>query len=175
MSKFFSTLACLLISIHAYAFSNPTEFENNSSDLKALVFLSASCPCSQSHIEHLNHIKNSFKGLSLYGVITDIPDKSDSARFTQYYSKENFTFPIIEDLEQKLVKKYNALKTPYVVLLKKKSDLSYSLIYQGGVTNKRIFEQSDKKYLEADLIALQSGQDLPYKEGFSLGCYIRRF
>ncbi|MCB0408242.1 MAG: hypothetical protein KDD34_08565, partial [Bdellovibrionales bacterium] len=90
------------------------------------------------------------------------------------FSKKNFNFPIIQDEAQVLVKRYQALKTPFAVILEKQQDQTYKTIYQGGVSDQRDFTQSKAHFLDENLKALSQGKTVKYAVGQSLGCYIRR-
>jgi hypothetical protein len=167
------TLVLSLIANVSFGFATPQKFESDTSPLKALVFVSSSCPCSRSHIEHLNQLNKDNPDLQLFAVITD-PNATATEVLSEYYSPKNFQFSIIQDSQQSLVKKYRALKTPHVVLLERQKDQSYKMIYEGGVSNHRTFAKADKKFLAENLQALSKNQPLPYQQGRSLGCYIRR-
>ncbi len=177
MSFLASSIFLLLSGLHTVvsAYSGPESFARETSPLKAIVFLSASCPCSQSHVEHLNSLVKTYPSLKIFGVITDDLRSSSKQKIQEYYSPERFQFPVIEDLDQTLVKKHRALKTPHVVLFKKQSAGDYHVIYEGGVSDRRQFAKSKKKFLQENLVALKTDQPLPYSKGQSLGCYIRRF
>jgi hypothetical protein len=157
------------------AFENTNTFEKNNSQYKVLVFFSKYCPCSRSHVDHLNSLNTKYKNLSFFGVITDVFDESSKKEIEDYYNSKNFNFPIIEDGQQLLVKQYSALKTPHTVLLKRQANHKYKVLYQGGVSDNRDFSNSNKKFLSENIAALMQGKPLIYQEGKSLGCYIRRF
>lgn len=159
-------------SLTAVGFTDPDHFEQDRSSVKALVFLSATCPCSQSHVEHLNQLSSEYSEFHIYGVITDEPEAKEKIK--QYYTSERFKFPIIEDPNQILVQKYNALKTPHVVLVQKDQSGKFQKIYEGGVSDQRKLSEAKARFLEENLNALKNGEPLPYKQGRSLGCYIRR-
>ncbi len=177
MSK--KAMLCGLLCVYSLlseAYHIPKDFEEDKAELKALVFLSVFCPCSQSHVEHLNELEKRYRNLKIYGVITDEFSSENLPKIKDYYTEKKFKFPIIKDTKQRLVARYKALKTPHVILLKKKKEQNqYDAIYAGGVTDQRDFSRSDKKYLQENLIAYNSQKPLPYKNGRSLGCYIRRF
>ncbi len=166
-----SALCCLS---QAKEFVSPMNFHKENSEYKAVVFLSSTCPCSKSHVEHLNTLEKQYENLKFYGVITDEISKDNTDSIKKYYSQKRFGFPLIEDPKQELVKKYNALKTPHVVLLKKQKDGKFKKVCEGGVTDKRDFARSGKKFLEENLAAINAGKDMPHEEGRCLGCYIRR-
>ncbi len=145
-------------------------FYQDPSENKILVFISESCPCSKSHINHLNEVATDNSDYSFYGVITDvIKSEEDKKRVKNYYKKTKFKFPILKDSKKVLVKKYKALKTPHVTLISKGE-----VLYQGGLTDKKSFKESGKKYLAENLKSLKETGKVKYRFGMSLGCYIRR-
>lgn len=159
----------------SFALLNPEDFDRDQSELKVLVFLSSECPCSRSHGEHLNTLADKNKKISFYAVITDKITKNKKESILEYYTK-TFKVPIIKDEKQILVKKFNALKTPHVTLIKKDSSKGgYKVLYAGGMTESRIFEKSKKRFLEENLDRIRLEKPLKYSNGRSLGCYIRRF
>lgn len=169
------SLCFVILQQNAFGFDRRDVFEDNQSKYKVLLFLSKGCPCSHSHVKHLNEIAERYKeDVALFGVITDIFDKKSKEQIENYFAKTNFKFSIIKDEEQFLVKNYKALKTPHTVVLSKKADGAYEIVYQGGVTNSKSFTKSNKKFLSENLEALTHGQPLKYAVGKSLGCYIRR-
>jgi hypothetical protein len=169
----------LLISLFFFkttvlAFESVATFDDNKSPFKVLLFLSKDCPCSRSHVAHLNKIRETFKDVAFYGVIADEIREENRTFIEEYFSGKNFNFPIIKDEEQKLVKEYGALKTPHVSLLKLQPNKKYTRIYEGGVSDHRDFDHSKAHFLQANLVAVTAGKPLPYSNGKSLGCYIRR-
>ncbi len=152
------------------AYKAPDVFLNDESETKVLVFLSEKCPCSVSHISHLNGIVAKYKNIKFYGVISEpAQNKEQEEMIAGYFTKDNFKLPIISDEKQALVKKYKALKTPHVTLINKGK-----ILYQGGLTSNKSFKDSGQKYLAENLENLEKGLPLKYKNGSSLGCYIRR-
>ena len=140
---------------------------------KILVFLSQKCPCSCSHVSHLNELSQKHKNISFFGVISEPVDQENQNEVVNYFKKENFAFPIIRDDQQVLVNQYGALKTPHSIILKKNQD-NYEVIYEGGVSDKSQFTKSTKHFLEENLTQVKLGKELTYKQGVSLGCYIKR-
>lgn len=166
-------LPFLMFVSQAQALTKVEQFTEDSNPIKVLVFLSYQCPCSQSHIQHLNDLALKYRQIKFYGVITDIFTQASSADIQGYFSSKNFKFPIIKDEEQDLIRKYRALKTPHTVILKKLNS-EYKIIYEGGVSDRRDFSQSTRKFLSENLHAISRGHSVKYEHGKSLGCYIRR-
>lgn len=173
--RFALTFGAIFLFSKVLAYQGAPAFEQNSADYKVLVFLSKDCPCSNSHVAHLNQLSSEFKNIPFYGVIADQITTDNSKDIDDYFNDQQFKFPVLQDREQKLVRQFNALKTPHVSLLKKQKNGQYTAIYEGGVTNNRHFPQADKFFLKEDLLAIQQKNPLPYASGKSLGCYIRRF
>lgn len=159
----------------AAEYVGPEVFEKDSSPWKALVFLSEACPCSRSHIIHLNDLQKKYPGLKVYGVISEpAQDEDGRHKIDDYFHADIFQFPIINEPSQSLVKRYKALKTPHVSLLQKNASGGYEVIYEGGVTNQKDFAKSTVKYLAENMAEISQGKPVKYKNGQSLGCYIRR-
>lgn len=151
------------------AYENVSKVQADKRDHKILVFLSQKCPCSQSHVNHLNGLAKKHKDIAFFGVITEPINKDNQEAINEYFTSQRFQFPLIEDSTQTLVKKYGALKTPHVTLLK-----GEKVLYQGGVSNHRFFNQASKKFLETNISDLKNKKPLSYSRGPSMGCYIRR-
>lgn len=163
-----------VFSSHAYGFETVSSFEKSESAFKVLLFLSKDFPCSRSHADHLNQLQAQFPTVGFYGVIADEVRDTNEQYIKEYFSKEQFRFPVIEDRQQVLIKQYDALKTPHVVLLQKQPNGQYTRMYEGGVTNHREFKNAKKYFLQNILAATIDHKPLPYANGKSLGCYIRR-
>jgi hypothetical protein len=169
-------LAILFTSLCSRAdYVDISAFEKDTSRWKALVFLSEACPCSRSHINHLNELQEKYPELKIFGVISEPPKNEEEKKdVDKYFKGTAFKFPILADDKQVLVGRYGALKTPHLTLFEKKAKGTYEVIYQGGVTNQRDFEKSNVKYFAENMEQLTHGKVVKYKNGQSLGCYIRR-
>jgi peroxiredoxin len=166
----FSFSLNLLLFGHAHESS--AVFFADTSNIKVLIFLSKDCPCSKSHVAHLNKLSQEFKNIPFFGVIAD--RESSETEIFAYFNSKNFNFPIISDPQQSLIKQFKALKTPHAVLLKKQPNHQETILYEGGVSDQRDGASAKTYYLKENLKALTTNQPLPYAQGKSLGCYIRR-
>ncbi len=183
LNKYFLLImSCFLISNTAFAIDTqasyllPQAFETETSNYKLLVFLSEKCPCSRSHIVHVKDLMNEYPELKVFGVISEPARNTQEQKLKDdYFKKKKFGFPIIDDPKQTLVKKYQALKTPHVTLLSLQKDQSYKVVYEGGLTDSKEYSKGSKKFLEESLKALKANQEIKIKNGFCLGCHIRRF
>ena len=171
--RLFLTAGLLFFCSISSAYQSVEMFNKDQVPTKLLVFLSQKCPCSQSHVDHLNKMAKENKNIHFYGVITDPWDEDSKEALEKYFVESRFQFPIIKDPKQQLIKKYEALKTPHITILKK-SGTSYQSIYDGGVSNHRFFQYASKRFLEENLKDLRNNKKLTFRNGPSLGCYIRR-
>jgi peroxiredoxin len=139
-------------------------------DKKAIVvvFLSAKCPCSNSHIEELLKLNADFPDFSFVGIHSNM-DEPDSQSET-YFKKLKLSFPVLQDVEAKYADQFAAFKTPHTFVLSQKGEV----LYQGGVSNSHDIKKSDKLFLREALEDISKGQKIRNPEGRTLGCFIVR-
>lgn len=134
----------------------------------ALVFISAKCPCSGSHMTELKDLALNYPEIQFVGIHSNL---DESLMMSQDFFKNNqLGFPILQDENQKLAEHFGAYKTPHVFVLDSKGEV----LYKGGVTNSHQAPKSDKKYLREVLKALAAHEPLPWKQTKALGCAIER-
>lgn len=132
------------------------------------VFLSAKCPCSSSHLAHIQSLSEKFKSFQFIGVNSN---QDESLQLSQdYFSSVSVRFPVIRDKEATLANRMGALKTPHSYVV----DINGQVLYQGGVTNSTRIERATKFHLQAALSKFNQGDKTPIKETRALGCYITR-
>jgi len=144
-------------------FYKPIDFEKTN-EPKALVFISSECPCSKAHIEHIKKVASENKILNLFAVATSPMNKTKEV---SYYKQVGLK--VIYDKKNHLLKKYKALKTPHLSIIN-----NNKIIYQGGVTNKTSPLKATKFFFKEVASAISKNESTPYKQGVSLGCYIKR-
>lgn len=143
-------------------------------DKKALVviFVSALCPCSNSHISHLKKMAAADPEFQFVGIHAN----SDEARTdaVTYFSKVQLPFPVIEDTSAKYADEFRALKTPHAFVVLPSGELAY----QGGVTSSADCEAADeeelKLFLNEALEDLKVGHAVRTPKARALGCMISR-
>jgi peroxiredoxin len=133
-----------------------------------VVFLSAKCPCSNSHIEELIKLNDDFPDFSFVGIHSNM-DEPDS-QSQEYFKKLKLPFPVMQDLEAKYADQFAAFKTPHSFILNSKGEI----LYQGGVSNSHDIKKSDKLFLREALEDITKGQKIRNPEGRTLGCFIVR-
>lgn len=133
-----------------------------------VVFLSAKCPCSQSHENSIEKLANEFKEFSFVGVHSNSDEAKDLAAL--HFKEAGFSFPIIEDSQSIIANEYGALKTPHAFIVGPKGECWYN----GGVDETREASRAKKFYLKQALLDLKSGREPKEKTTRTLGCAIKR-
>jgi hypothetical protein len=188
MSKLFFFL---LVSIGSYAQSEPAKdvvriqgidlLSNESFDLESfsaknsrgskgyvLVFLSALCPCSNSHVSEVKTLYQDFKSFQFIGVHSNQDEAPDISM--KYFKSIQMPFPILADANARLADEFKAYKTPHAFVLSPKG----KVLYQGGVTSSALADQADKHFLREALQDLDAGKNVRMVRGRTLGCVISR-
>ncbi len=134
-----------------------------------VVFLSAVCPCSNSHLVELKSLTNDFPDFDFVGVHSNTDEGKEPT--STYFKNANLPFPVVRDVKSKLADQFKALKTPHVFVVLSDGKTAY----QGGVSSSRHFnDKTDRKYLREALSDLASGHKVKTPEGRTLGCVISR-
>ncbi len=133
-----------------------------------LVFLSARCPCSNSHLKIVDQLAKDFPDFQFVGVHSNIDEKKEMAQ--EYFKSASLSFPMIEDDGSKLADQYRASKTPHVFVLNPAGEV----VYKGGVTNSADAPSANRQYLKEALTEIQAGKAVTTAATRSLGCVISR-
>ncbi len=133
-----------------------------------LVFLSARCPCSNSHLPLVEKLSHEFPEFQFVAVHSNVDEPKDQAQ--AYFKTQGFTIPVIQDEKNQLADQYKASKTPHVFVLSPDGEI----LYKGGVTNSADAGGAEKHYLKAALTELRADQKVSQSETRTLGCAIAR-
>lgn len=144
-------------------------FPSKADRTPVLVFLSARCPCSQSHESELKrlHARFSSAGFEFIGVHSN--QDETVAESKKHFKEAALPFPVIEDRGAKIADEFRALKTPHVFVLK-----GAEVVFQGGVDDSADGARAKKHFLEDALVALQNGKPVEVSRARALGCAIQR-
>ncbi len=144
----------------------PTKF----TDKKALVliFMSAKCPCSHSHIPEITDLRNRHKEFQFYIIHSNANEDLEITK--RYFSSLDLPIPVIQDSEAKMADIFSAYKTPHAFILNQKGEI----IYKGGVTNSNTAQKADRHYLNEALLDLENKNSITTPETKALGCFISR-
>lgn len=135
-----------------------------------IVFLSAKCPCSNSHESKLEAIRKEFQsqGFSFLGVHSNQDEPLSLA--LEHFKASPLTLPIIRDDNAALANQLGALKTPHVFVIAP----SRKILYQGGIDDSHISADAKAQYLEAALRSILVGKEPAQAQTRTLGCMISR-
>jgi len=133
-----------------------------------ILFMSAVCPCSNSHVEIVKKLADKFADFAFVGVHSNADETPQVSQ--SYFKTAAFAFPIIEDSKARLADEYKALKTPHAFVLSPEG----KVLYRGGITSSTVGETADKQFLKDALEDVSAGRDVRVAEGRSLGCTISR-
>lgn len=147
-----------------------TKFNDKLNDKKALVviFMSAKCPCSDSHISIIKRLSETYRDFKFAVIHSNINETKAEAK--KYFKKAGFNFDVISDTKTQIADQLQAFKTPHAFVISPNSEI----LYQGGVTNSSMAASADTFYLENALKDIASGQKVKTPEGRTLGCVILR-
>jgi peroxiredoxin len=133
-----------------------------------VVFLSAKCPCSNSHIGVLKNLASEFKDFAFVGVHSNVDESPEVSK--EYFKNANLPFSVIQDPKAKIADAYKASKTPHAFLVAADGTVKY----KGGVTDSKNGGAAESQYLREALTELQNGKEVSRPEGRTLGCAISR-
>jgi len=176
-------LSSILILIAPYCFAKPLPpleginlLTNESIKIqwegpqKAVVvlFLSTTCPCSNSHIPHLIKLSKDFPEFQFVGIHSNKNETKTEAQV--YFKSKNLPFPVIEDNNLEWANHLKAMRTPHAYLINSQGEISY----QGGVTSSAEAEKADSHYLKVTLKKYLLGKKIEHTKSRVLGCQIAR-
>ena len=133
-----------------------------------VVFLSAACPCSNSHIPELNALYKDYPEFNFVAVHSNANESDELGQL--YFKNAKLPFPIIQDDHSKLADEFKALKTPHAFVVLPTGEI----VYQGGVSNSADFARADKRFLKDALQDIREHKTVRTSQGRTLGCVIKR-
>ncbi len=145
----------------------PVEVRSGSKGL-VLVFLSAKCPCSNSHVGNLQEMAKEFSDFNFVGAHANTNESAELTR--EYFKTVNLGFPVIRDSKAKLADLYRASKTPHAFVINPEGQI----LYRGGVTDSKDCARSDRNFLREALVDLKADRKIRTPEARTLGCAISR-
>lgn len=140
-------------------------FNNNRH--KVFVFLSKDCPCSKANLSLLNEYVSAFPLVDFIGIHAM---KNKTPEDLKNFEIQNINFPVYNDTELIITRKFHALKTPHAFITSPNGEI----IYMGGVTNSMMPKNAKTFYLKDALSELAQNKPITTKESKTLGCYIVR-
>jgi hypothetical protein len=133
-----------------------------------LVFLSARCPCSNSHEETLQNLSTKFPQFRFLGVHSNANEPEVEA--STHFKNSPIQFPLLQDSDGTLANAFGALKTPHVYVVSPQG----KILYQGGVDDSHDAKKATRAYLAQALQAIHDGKEPEVYQTRTLGCTIQR-
>lgn len=133
-----------------------------------LVFLSAKCPCSASHMEELKELAKRYSDFRFVGIHANADESLESAK--AFFAAQGFSFPILRDEKTLIADEFKAVKTPHAFVLAPDG----KKLFQGGISNSATFARADRKFLREALEDIQFGHPVRTPLARALGCAIQR-
>ena len=133
-----------------------------------VLFLSSSCPCSNSHIPHLIKLSEDFPQFQFVGIHSNKNESQTDAEL--YFKSKNLPFPVLRDNNLEWANRLGALRTPHAYLISSEGEV----LYQGGVTSSGEAEKADSFYLKVTLKKYLLGEKIEQSKSRVLGCQIAR-
>lgn len=133
-----------------------------------VTFMSAVCPCSNSHVEELKSLAQTYPDYKFIFVHSN--GSEPHAQAAPYFASKDLDFPVISDPQARIADLFKALKTPHTFLLNSKGEV----LYKGGVSDSAHFPNAKKHFLKDALASVSQGQSPKVKHGRTLGCQIIR-
>jgi thiol-disulfide isomerase/thioredoxin len=140
-----------------------------------LFFAAPECPLSNGYVPEMNRIQEAYvkRGVLTFAVQADIGMSPDTA--ASYARDYYYEFPMLLDVEQRLVRLAGATVTPQAAVLSGEG----KLLYLGRVDNRvEDFGQRRTQITSTDLRdaldAVLAGQSVAHPVTKSIGCAIQR-
>ncbi len=148
----------------------PVHYSTEAKDKKGLivVFLSAKCPCSDSHTAEIKKLAEQYKNFQFIAVHSN-PDESKEVS-QRYFQEAHLPFDVIQDHKTTLANEFKAFKTPHAFLINSQGEI----LFQGGVTNSADCRRADRHFLAEALEDLAQNRKVRTPSARTLGCAIVR-
>ena len=131
-----------------------------------VVFLSATCPCSNSHIPALASLRKNYPNIQFIGIHSNADERAATGK--AYFEAARLGFPVIRDSETKYAKQFGAVQTPHAFVLNADGEI----LYQGAVTSSSVAQRAEHNYLQDALNDISAGRQPATSQRKTLGCYI---
>ncbi|XZE53536.1 alkyl hydroperoxide reductase [Planctomycetaceae bacterium SH139] len=146
--------------------------QNDTRVCRAFVFLSTSCPISNSYLPELNRLAGALpRGVELYGVMSDPNTTRESAlkHFTEYQA----AFPVLFDGSQLMRLSLQPTHVPEAFVL----DSSGGLVYRGAIDNAyesigRRRVNVEERFLADAIAAVAAGRKPLLSQTKPVGCVL---
>lgn len=138
-----------------------------------VVFLSAKCPCSESHEPVIANLAKEYKNKKIEFVIvhSNQDETADQAKshFSKWITTHQLDVPVVHDEKAVIANQFKALKTPHAFIVQ-----NNKIIFSGGVDDSANAPDAKKHFLKDALDDLTQGKPIRVTQARALGCQIKR-
>ena len=135
-----------------------------------LIFVSTQCPVSNAYNARMARLAANYgpKGVQFVGINANTTESV--SEIAAHAKKNNLTFPILKDANDKVADQFEAQVTPEVFVANDKG----ILVYHGPIDDSQKESGVTKNYLVSALNATLSGKPVAAKSVRAFGCSIKR-
>jgi peroxiredoxin len=143
-----------------------------------VVFTCNHCPFAKAYEKRIMALDKKYvsKGYPVIAINPNDPADHPEDSFENMVKRSaeiKYTFPYLIDETQEVAKRYGALKTPHVYLLKRNGN-DLTVEYIGAIDDNSEDESDAKnKYVETAIAEIESGNPVTTKETKAVGCGIK--
>jgi peroxiredoxin len=143
-----------------------------------VIFTCNHCPFARAYEKRIMALDKKYgsKGYPVIAINPNDPADHPEDSFENMVKRANdkkYTFPYLIDQTQEVARKYGAMKTPHVYLLKKNGG-ELTVEYVGAIDDNSEDENEAKnKYVETAIAEIESGKSVSVKETKAVGCGIK--
>jgi peroxiredoxin len=140
------------------------------SKVVVVMFIATECPISNNYNERMVRIHNEYKekGVAFIGINSNKQEDVDAIK--QHAAENNFSFPVLKDVDNKIADNYSASVTPEVYVL----DKNKNVLYHGRIDDSRSESGVKSKDLSNALDEILNGKPVTVTETKAFGCTIKR-
>ncbi|MBN8540178.1 MAG: redoxin family protein [Deltaproteobacteria bacterium] len=148
--------------------STAIKISTGDSEHIVVLFLSAKCPCSISHMQEIKSLAADFPDFKFVAINSNKNEPSEVG--SGFFSNLELSFPVLRDENLKYADLLKAVKTPHAFVLDKNGEI----LYQGGVSDSAKFPNAKRLFLREALTDLKSKKSIKTPIARALGCAIAR-
>ena len=143
-----------------------------------VVFLSNKCPMAKFYSQRLNQMNEKYKKIGVYVFAINAMDtlvyaEESFAKMQKKTKNDNFSFPYLQDINQKVAKQFNAENTPQAFLVWKNKEQKLIIKYQGAIDDNAGEPEKVQHHFLTDAVdELLNGKNVTVSKSESFGCRI---
>jgi peroxiredoxin len=170
-ASLFFAVSAFALDFKGYEYRSGKNLELNTENTSwtVLVFLSSKCPCSNNSIEQVNKVYSEFGAKKILWVGVHSNQDEEWLDSKNYFENSDLKIPVLKDENAQIAKKFAAIKTPHVYVLKNDTG---QVLYSGGIANSTDNTKADRNYLKEVLHDLVLKGVAPFSYQRVLGCRI---